>query len=203
MVNYLLLKVKNIPSIISTPIFPLVFAYFALINLYLKNYKLVKVNELVLPGILILALLIIVWLISNSLIKNRTKTAIVVSVFFILFFSFGHFLSASTSILLQITGIDLRPLVFSNIGWKMIVVLILWVSIFILFTFFITRINSDFHVTIQFLNVASITLLVLMVYQASRETLVTQNYFSQVESDNNGLTLTCLLYTSPSPRDKS
>ncbi len=171
---------KNIFSI-KKPIiiFPVIFAFFTLINLYIKNIKLVKYTELLIPGIILLSLFTLIWFITNRITNNRTKTAIITSIFFILFFSFGHFLSAATNLLLRITGIDLRPFIFYNISWKMMVLLIVWAGVFFIFAFFVYRVKSDFRIIIQFMNVASITLLALTVYQTTRETIATQNFVRQ------------------------
>ena len=166
-------------------IFPIIFAFFSMINLYIKNFKLINVSELVVPGIVIFVLYTGIWWVSHRITGNRSKTAIITSIFFILFFSFGHFLSAFTSLLLRLTGIDLHPFVFNNISWKMIVLLVVWVGVFFIFAYSVNHINSDVRIIILFMNVTSITLLVVMVYQTTRETINTQKFVREGIKESN------------------
>ena len=69
---------------------PFLIAFFPIIAVYSVNIGLIQLEQFILPTLLIVGSAFLFFLCLNYILKNRKKAALVVSLAFIIFFSFGH-----------------------------------------------------------------------------------------------------------------
>ena len=74
-------------------IHPILFAVFPVLALYNHNKDMAQLSYLVWPLVLSILLAIFIFFILELFIKNKNKTAVITTLFLIIFFSFGHLLS--------------------------------------------------------------------------------------------------------------
>ena len=77
----------NIPKI--TTIHPFAFAVFPIVFLFSNNLN-VSLEELVFPLLIVLAATFLLWIFIGFLLKSRIKSAFIVSLGLVLFFSYGY-----------------------------------------------------------------------------------------------------------------
>lgn len=90
------------------PLYPLLFAAYPVLEVYSKNTGNAQVSDIVRPLVISLVCAVVLLLATHLLLRNRTKTGICVSIFLILFLSYGHLLRAFTRVL-RILGVDWNP----------------------------------------------------------------------------------------------
>lgn len=74
----------------SSLVHPILFAIFPIVFLYANNLQLVLTEEIILPLILSVSFSIIFWFILKLILKNSKKAGLIVSLFLVLFFTYGH-----------------------------------------------------------------------------------------------------------------
>ena len=74
----------------STPIHSFLFAVFPVLFLYSNNIHILSINEIIFPLSVVFAGTLLTWFILQLIIKNKLKSALLVSIFLILSFSYGH-----------------------------------------------------------------------------------------------------------------
>jgi hypothetical protein len=162
-------------------IHPFFAAFFPLLALYLRNSDVVPFSE-VLPNLVIVALLLVIlWWVANKLVKDIKKSALIVSVTFLLFFAFGQVLPALASTLLRFTGIDIRSFVYTNIGARWTVLLVIWMVLIGVIAYLTYKSESDLSKITQFMNVAAIALAAMMMFQAFR----TYQHYENLRSESS------------------
>tara|TARA_B110000263_G_scaffold171684_1_gene149671 strand:- start:795 stop:2339 length:1545 start_codon:yes stop_codon:yes gene_type:complete len=70
---------------------PFLFGVFTTIFIFIFNIHIVKFPELILPLTTIIFTIIILTILIKSVLKNKKKTAMIITIGSILFFSYGHF----------------------------------------------------------------------------------------------------------------
>jgi len=165
---------------------PLLFAMFFILALYSANTAEVSPSEIVIPlvvvfGFTLLLLLLTLLLMalarriqkpSNSLQPHKIwgikKAAIVVSIFIVLFFTYGQFLNA--------------------IGWwdhdtLWVFPFIIWVGLFICGAYFVVKTRRDLHKLTMILNIVAITLVIIPTINILvQETKTASQYTNMVEN---------------------
>ena len=71
-------------------IHPFLFAIFPIILLYSQNIYLLPIEEIIIPILLVVGLTTISWIILNYFLKNMLKAGLIISLFLVTFFSYGH-----------------------------------------------------------------------------------------------------------------
>ena len=71
-------------------IHPFLFAIFPIMFLYSENIHLLPFTEIILPSIIVVGLSIIAYFSMCFILKNKIKAAFIVTLFLIIFFSYGH-----------------------------------------------------------------------------------------------------------------
>ena len=71
-------------------IHPFLFAIFPIILLYSQNIHLLPIEEIIIPILLVVGLSTISWIILNYFLRNMLKAGLIVSLFLVVFFSYGH-----------------------------------------------------------------------------------------------------------------
>ena len=69
---------------------PFLIAFFPIVAIYSVNIGLIKLEEFILPTLLIVGSATLLFLCLKYILKNTKKAALIVSLAFIVFFSFGH-----------------------------------------------------------------------------------------------------------------
>jgi hypothetical protein len=158
--------IENVTSTVKSKvkgaiIHPLVFAAFPILSLYVKNMGRGFLGETVRITTGVLLFTVLFWWLVSLFVKDRDKSAIVVSIFGILFFSYGHAISAFASVLdwmhLSDKGrvlVEGRPALLS---WAVI-----WGGVFVITTCFVARSNRNLRPVTGFLNVVALALTVMV-----------------------------------------
>lgn len=138
-------------------IHPLVLAVFPILSLYVKNMGEGFLRETLRIATGILALACLFWLFVNTLVKNKRRSAIIVSTFFVLFFSYGHALSAFS------TALEWLPILnsadFLVEGRRTLRIwLVVWAGLFAATSGSVVRVKKDLGSLTTFLNVVSLAL---------------------------------------------
>lgn len=71
-------------------IHPFLFAIFPVMFLYSENIHLLPITEIILPSIIVVGLSTIAYFSMSFILKNKIKAAFLVTLFLIIFFSYGH-----------------------------------------------------------------------------------------------------------------
>ncbi|MCK4470458.1 MAG: hypothetical protein KAW49_01595, partial [Anaerolineae bacterium] len=146
------------PKVKEAIVHPLVFAVFPVLSLYVKNMGEGFFSEAIgiAAGVSIFTALL--WLLTSRFIKDRNKSAIIVSVFFVLFFSYGHVISAFSAVLERMQLLDKARFLVEGrsalLSW-----LAIWGSLFVVASYFTVRLTSDLRPVTKVLNVVALTLM--------------------------------------------
>lgn len=149
------------PKVKEAIVHPLVFAVFPVLSLYVKNMGEGFFSEAIgiAAGVSILAALL--WLLARRFLKDRNKSAIIVSVFFVLFFSYGHAISAFSAVLERMQLLDKARFLVEGrpalLSW-----LAIWGVLFVVASYFTVRLTSDLRPMTKFLNIVALTLVVMI-----------------------------------------
>lgn len=129
-------------------IHPFLFAVFPILFLFAHNVGQVSFSEILVPTAIVLGFTLLLLLLSGLILKNNKKAGIVVSLFLVLFFSYGH--------------------VFNVIGgwWSWLqtwprYLLLSWGILFICGTYFIIKTRRDLHNFTKVLNIVATFLVVI------------------------------------------
>ena len=138
-----------------------------------------------------LVLLLIVWLI----IRNITKSALILSLFLILFFSYGHVLNLAIEL-----GIGKIYIGGVLVGTPARYILAIWAIVFVCGTYFILKTHRDLRKLSTFINIAVICMVVISlanigVYELRRPNLAMEPYIfpesqstvNNVDSESNNI----------------
>jgi hypothetical protein len=140
---------------------PFLFALFPVLSLYVKNVGKGFLREAlaITAGVFVLSILL--WLLAYLVLRDKQRSAIVASVFFVLFFSHGHAISVFRTVLEHLHLQDrVGFLVHGNaagVGWA-----VLWAILLVAASRFAGRLRSNLGVMTQLLNVVSLALVVMV-----------------------------------------
>lgn len=147
-------------------IHPLAFAVFPVLSLYVENVGKGFLREAVgiAAGVLVLAALL--WLLIGVLVKDRGKSAIIVSVFSVLFFSYGHAISAVRDLLERMQALDTAGfLVEGKSGY--IFWIVIWAALFAVASYSVVRLRTNLRQVTNFLNIVALALMVMLGVNAA------------------------------------
>ena len=83
----------------TSAIHPLLFAVYPVLFLYSRNIHEFPVHVVFLPILTAVGLVLLFWVLLNRMMKDRQKSAFVISFFTVLFFSYGHFYNVLENLL--------------------------------------------------------------------------------------------------------
>jgi len=137
---------------------PFLFAIFPIVFLAVYNMSEVSATDAILPVLIVSIVTLALLLLLNLFVKNRNKTAIIVSIFWILFFCYGY----AEPVML--------PLVASAGGFlasrPIMTALALWLCVGIVASIPIIRCRVSFNIFTKFLNITSIALIIVSLVSA-------------------------------------
>ncbi|MCK4692366.1 MAG: sulfatase-like hydrolase/transferase [Anaerolineales bacterium] len=140
---------------------PLLFAIFPALSIYLNNTGIVTFNEVVAPIIILLFLAILLWSLLFRLLGSWHKSGFLVSIFLILFFSFGHLIPALHLLAYAKQWTSLGFLVGTQLGLSLL--LLIWFTIMGTACIATMKSSSNFLQITNLLNVMSIAVIVISI----------------------------------------
>lgn len=153
---------------LDLPFHPFLIASFPVFFLFSTNISEVLPDAIFLPLLSSLTLTLIAFFCLNLFIKNKSKTAIILSLFLIVFFSYGHFSSYLNNFKFEYFGIIFgkNKVLFLSLG-----------LFFSGLTFWILRSKSNFLFLTKLLNVLVISLLFIalsniFLYEAKTQRII-------------------------------
>ena len=123
-------------------IHPLLMALYPTLFLYSHNMESASFVEVVMPAAVSVCLALLLWLVLGGVLKNKEKGGLVVSVFLLLFFSYGH-----GENLISDSGFLAVPLVVGSISiGRGVVLFSAWTLLGVLCAYAIVRARGDLRV---------------------------------------------------------
>ncbi len=149
------------PWVKGAIIHPFVFAVFPALSLYAHNLGKGYLGEAV--GTTIVAFLLsgLFWLLVNLVIKEKGRSAIITSMFFLLFFSYGHAINAFTTVIEKMQLTDKAGFLIEGSS-SFVIWLAFWVVLFAAISYYVVRFRGDLSTATKFLNVIALALLVMV-----------------------------------------
>jgi len=127
-----------------TVVHPLFFAMFPILALYAYNVAEVSPSEIVLPTAIVLGSTVFLLILTGVILRNLKKAGIVVSIFLVMFFSYGHVANA-----VEGWGIDYK------------VLLPIWSLLIICGAYLAIKTRRDLTAVTSILNVIALTLVII------------------------------------------
>lgn len=134
---------------------PFFFAIFPVLFLFAQNIEQTPVRQVFLPAAVVVLFTLVFWLLLSAILRNRRKAALIVSLFLLLFFSYGHMSALAQEWSLRRIGLNWgeRKILFTVGGLA-----------FMLGTFFSIRTRSDLRNLTKLLNVVAGCLIIMSFY---------------------------------------
>jgi len=136
----------------SRPFHPLLVAAFPVLFLYATNINELLLNSIFLPLAVLISFALLIFLIINFFLKDAGKTSMLVTFYFLLFFTYGHIKNT-------LGDFDFRIGTFGIGPDKTLTVT--WIALFVLITYFTIKTRKNLKVVTDFLNIASVFLVVV------------------------------------------
>jgi len=146
-------------------IHPFLFAIFPIILLYSQNIHLLPIEEIITPILLVVGLSTISWIILNYFLKNMLKAGLIISLFLVTFFSYGHVYNILNEI--SFLGFDIGRHMF---------VLVPFFVVLILGIIYLLKTKRRLNNLSSVVNVISITA-VLVITMSVVIDISNENYF--------------------------
>jgi hypothetical protein len=136
----------------SLVIHPFLFAIFPILFLLSHNIKQTSIDEIVIPTAITISFTFMLWSLLNFVFKNKKKAGLLVSLFLLLFFSYGHIYNAIENTYIEIGGVVIGPnkVLFPILG-----------ILFFLSTYFCIKTRRNLHNLTNLLNIAAASLVVI------------------------------------------
>ncbi len=154
-------------------IHPFLFAIFPILFLFAHNIGQVPFSQTLLPSAIVLGFTFLLLLLSRLILGDNKKAGIVVSIFLVLFFSYGHVFNVIPAWLKGSFGIN--PHTYP---------VLLWYTIFICGAYFIKKIGRDLVNFTNILNVVATFLVVISLINITTYELKTKPWQS-IKSTKN------------------
>jgi len=140
---------KNISKI---TIHPFLFGIFPIISLFYSNIRILFISEIILPLIFVIGITGGIWFLLKIILKDKIKSAFIVSLFLIIFFSYGHAYLEFDHF--EINGFDVGKHRF---------VLIPFLTILLVGTFFLIRTKKKLNNATTITNTISLALVIIVL----------------------------------------
>ena len=130
---------------------PWILPVFPALSLYVHNSAQLRFTEVMLTMVELLLGVTVLWVLMSIVVKERGKRAVLLSIFFILLFSYAHVKRSAAYLLLQTGTLDRwRYLVHGNSGDKLWMAV--WLGMFCLVALLVWRSTADFIKISRFFN---------------------------------------------------
>jgi len=142
-------------------IHPFLFAIFPCLSLFAHNINLISFFQILVPTLLALGFAAVLLFLSHLVWKDNQKAGIIVSGFLIMFFSFGHFLTA-------ITWVGITPsVIFGNIY----LLLAIYIMPLAYYVYAFSRTHIQLRNLTTILNIVAISLVIIPIPTISARSL--------------------------------
>lgn len=131
------------------PLHPLLFAIYPVLFLYAQNVDFTPFNDVVAPLVVVLAAALLLLLALYAVLRDAARAGLLVSIFALLFFSYGHVVD-----LLE----DFQPTVGRFTIGPNAVLLLLWAFLMALGVYLVLRTRGNLHNFNNLLNVVALVL---------------------------------------------
>jgi hypothetical protein len=150
---------------------PFLFAVFPILFLFSHNRDLVPIDELFLPLVIIVCITSFWYFLLKLFFRNSIRVGLIVSLFFFLFFSYGHLLSLLKDIQIIIGGNIIRTdrFLYQVFG-----------IIFVAVTAYIVRTHKKLYLTTKLFNGVAVVLVILPLLTITIDMLKTESSLSNV-----------------------
>lgn len=162
----------------NSAIHPILFAFFPILFLFSNNVSQLKINDLIFSSIIIISITLVVWLIIGRISKNYIKSSLVISIFLILFFSYGRIYS-----ILQDYVITTN---LPAIGHA--IPLFSFLTLFVIITVLIIKTKKKFNNLTKIINSVAVVIVLISLFNVTSFYLInSSNPQDQIFSDANSL----------------
>lgn len=170
-------KAKKIKKFkLNFPIHPFLFAVFPLLSFYSYNIKELTLNVIITPVVIAIISTASLLLALNFLLKNRDKSSMLVTLFILLFFSYGH--------VHNIAGDFNYAIGKFNIGTDKFL-LPIFVLIFLFGTYLLIKTRRTIQSPTNIINIISIVLVTVSLVNIGLYEFKTDRVSKSVEGDTN------------------
>lgn len=142
-------------------VYPFVFAVFPILSLYVENMGQGFLREALLMAASVLVCALLFWLAVGLLVKDRNQSAIIVSAFFVLLFSYGHVVSAFTVVVERLDLLGKTRYLLDRSLCDHCSVLV-WACVLVAVVGVVVRIKSNLRSVTKFLNVVALALALMV-----------------------------------------
>lgn len=163
-------------------IHPILFAIFPVLSLYYHNQDLANISYIFSSLAFLIIGAALLFFALNKIIKNSHQTAIITSLFLILFFSFGHFLN------LFIPKITFGNYVINNANY--FILLTIWLVIFTALCLIILTGRKTYNNLTKYLNAVAFFLVIIPLAGIGYYEFNANTTALTLEVSNHNLTLT-------------
>jgi len=133
---------------------PFLFAVFPVLFLYAHNATLIPPGEIVMPLVIVTGFSLCTTLLLTLLVRDRMKCAVILSLFLLLFFSYGHVIRALPNFHFTVKSLNLGPDEF---------VFPVWCGLLFLGTYATIGTRRSLHTLTRVLNVAAVVLVTIQL----------------------------------------
>jgi hypothetical protein len=137
---------------------PLAFAIFPLFSLYVNNIEKLRLGDVLIVALIMVMATVMILPILNRLVNDDYKSTLLLSIFWILFFSFEHVIKVFSNVLNSMDNLDRMLFLvrgkFSDLFW-----LLLWGGILFVVIISLMKYRKDLAAINQFFNVFGIGVL--------------------------------------------
>ena len=176
-------------------IHPFLFAIFPILFLFSHNVDQVSYSELLLPSAIVLGFTLLLILLSRSIFKDNNKSGIIISLFIILFFSYGHIHDLMWTHLTSTLGRNVQV-----VGEKKYLS-IAWGLLFIYGAYLTRRTRRNLHNFTNTLNIVALLLVVISLLTIGVYKFKTIATLKDRKSTEERVTNTIDLDNTAAPRD--
>ena len=143
---------QKLKDIFKGPVvfYPLLFAAFPILFLYVHNISQTSASEVWLPLVISVAAAVVLWAVLSLILRSLAKAGFATAIFLALFFSYGRFYDVLVNL----------GLFVPKHGYLLPIILFVWGCC----VYFIRRAKSDFHVTTKLFNITAVVLIAINLF---------------------------------------
>ena len=157
------------------PFHPVLFATYPILFLYTNNISMLDLDRIFIPIAFSAIASLLIWIFLNLFIKNKYKSSIITSVFFLLFFSYGHLITVSRGFVEN--TFDINADLYFSVNFILVLLIV---------SYLIMKSNKKFLSSNAALNFIALILLVYPIFIIVRtESSKTRKQVHTLNKENN------------------
>lgn len=151
-------------SLRKIPLHPFLFSVFPIAFLYAINMEELPVDSIFIPAAIALSLACLLFLILRLFFRDTLKSSVLLSIFLLLFFTFGHVYFTLSNMNKVLPG-----------AWLQICLNCIWILLLVASFFLITRQRADIPRITYFLNILSLALTLIIFFNITAYNIRTRS----------------------------